>query len=136
MDVVYTGEPNAADETDNHGMIDARGIVQQFKVRTTDENRLSRYRNLARILDDAGDQYIETSEPVTVPRSADDTFHIVTEKDKNRLDLVAWQYYGNYLLWWVIAEASEIRDPFDVPVDTVLRVPRKDRIFGYDGLVI
>ena len=123
------------DDTDNSGMIDAKEIVDQYSIRTTTINRTSRYRKLDRILDDEGNRYVETNEPVTVPKSPNDTFHIVTAKDENRLDLIAWQYYGNSLLWWVIAEASDIVDPFNVPRDSVLRIPDKSSIFGYNNLV-
>ena len=123
------------DDTDNSGMIDAGSIVDRYSIRTTPQNRTSRYRNLDRLLDDESNLYVETTEPVKVPTSPTDTFHIVTKKDENRLDLIAWQYYGNSLLWWVIAEASDVVDPFDVPRDTVLRVPDKSTIFGYNNLV-
>ena len=123
------------DDTDNSGMIDAGSIVDQYSIRTTQQNRTSRYRNLDRILDDESNLYVETSEPVKVDKSPTDTFHIVTKKDENRLDLVSWQYYGNSLLWWVIAEASDIVNPFDVPRDTVLRIPDKSTIFGINNLI-
>ena len=127
MEYAHSNDFAWIDDTDNSGMIDAGSIVDQYSIRTTPQNRTSRYRNLDRLL--------ETTEPVKVPTSPTDTFHIVTKKDENRLDLIAWQYYGNSLLWWVIAEASDIVDPFDVPRDTVLRVPDKSTIFGYNNLV-
>lgn len=123
------------DDTDNSGMIDAGSIVDSYTIRTTPQNRTSRYRKLNRLLDNDSNLYVETSEAVKVPKSSTDSFHIVTKKDENRLDLISWQYYGNTLLWWVIAEASDIIDPFDVPRDTVLRIPDKSTIFGYNNLV-
>ena len=123
------------DDTDNSGMIDAGSIVDSYNIRTTPQNRTSRYRKLNRLLDNDSNLYVETSEAVKVPKSSTDSFHIVTKKDENRLDLISWQYYGNTLLWWVIAEASDIIDPFDVPRDTVLRIPDKSTIFGYNNLV-
>lgn len=134
-DYVHSNDVSWIDDTDNRSMIDAGEITDSFTIRTTNQNRTSRYRKLRRLVNDSEEQYVETAEPVNVPKSADDTFHIVTEKDYNRLDLVSWQYYGNPLLWWVIAEASDIRDPFNVPRDTVLRIPNKNTIFGYNNLV-
>ena len=135
MEYAHSNDFAWIDDTDNSGMIDAGSIVDQYSIRTTPQNRTSRYRNLDRLLDDESNLYVETAEPVKVPTSPTDTFHIVTKKDENRLDLISWQYYGNSLLWWVIAEASDIVDPFDVPRDTVLRVPDKSTIFGYNKLV-
>lgn len=123
------------DDSDNSGVIDAGGIIDQYPIRTTTANRTSRYRKLDRILNDRDERYVETSEPIPIPKSATDTFHIVTAKDENRLDLISWQYYGNVLLWWVIAMASDIIDPFDVPRDTVLRIPDKSTVFGYNNIV-
>ena len=134
-DVAYSNDFAWIDDTDNSGMIDADKIVDQYSIRTTTINRTSRYRKLDRILNDQDERYVETSEPITIPKSPTDTFHIVTMKDENRLDLISWQYYGNVLLWWVIAEASDIIDPFNVPKDTVLRIPDKSTIFGYNNIV-
>ena len=41
-----------------------------------------------------------------------------------RLDLLAYDTYGEPLLWWVLALANGIDDPFDdALVNTLLRVP-------------
>ena len=110
-------------------------IVDRFKSKTTNENRNSRYRKLDRLLNDDDEEYIETSEAISISVSNTDSYHIVTQKDVNRLDLVAYQYYNNSLLWWVIAEASNITDPFNVPINTVLRIPDKSTIYGYNNYV-
>lgn len=123
------------DDSDNSGMIDADEVVDQFNVRTTTETRTSRYRKLKRLINNRDEQYVETAEPFKVPKNADDTFHIVSMKDENRLDLISWQYYGNTYMWWVIAEASDIIDPFDIPKDTVLRIPNKANVIGFNDLV-
>lgn len=135
MTYSYSNDFSWIDDKDNSGVIDAKELVDSYKVRTTTITRTSRYRKLTRLLDSDNDKYVETSEPVTVPKSPTDTFHIVTMKDENRLDLISWQYYGNSLLWWIIAEASDIKNPFDVPRDTVLRIPDKSNIFGLNNLV-
>jgi len=41
----------------------------------------------------------------------------------NRLDFIAEKVYGNPDLWWVIAIANNILDPFDVKQGAVLRIP-------------
>lgn len=86
------------------------------------EQPSSRYRNLVRFND--GDvAFVETPNKVNIPRSTRDEFHTVEDREKNRLDIIASRYYSDSRLWWVIAYASNILNPFDVPVGTVLRIP-------------
>ena len=40
-----------------------------------------------------------------------------------RLEDIAWQYYGDPSAWRVIAAANDIRDPARIPVGTLLRIP-------------
>ena len=111
-------------------------ILKRFKVTSWTQNeKLSRYAKSYRLLNKDDEQYIETYEGHSIPVSPDDTYHIVTARDKNRLDLISFQYYKTPLLWWVIAEASDIIDPFDVPVNSVLRVPSMSSLYSYGGIV-
>jgi len=49
--------------------------------------------------------------------------HLVIEGD--RLDVLAYQAYGDDGLWWVIAEANpELNVPDPLPPGQTLRVPR------------
>lgn len=48
--------------------------------------------------------------------------------DDGRLDLVSSKMYGSASLWWVLAIINGIRDPFTLPVGTMLRIPTHDRI--------
>lgn len=98
--------------------------------------RTSRYRKLARLVDDEEQQYIEVPDDIQFPERPDDTYHVVTQKDSNRLDLVANQYYGNPLLYWIIAIASGIDDPMNVPPGTTLRIPSKQYLYGYKGVLV
>ena len=106
-------------------------IIRYFRERILDPqpNNYSRYKKHLRILEDSDEQYIETYEPPTIEKSSTDVYHLVTLADVNRLDLVSYQYYKTPLLWWIIAEASEINDPFNVPLGTVLRVPQLSQIY-------
>ena len=61
------------------------------------------------------------SETIYFPPSDQDSYVIVNRE--NRLDLVAESIYGNAELWWVIALANDILNPFDVPVGITVRVP-------------
>jgi LysM repeat protein len=54
----------------------------------------------------------------------DSDIYIVTQGG-DRLDTLAYQYYGDQSLWWIIATANNIHDPsFSVEDGTILRVPK------------
>lgn len=58
-----------------------------------------------------------------IPRSVSDIYVITTPGD--RLDLLAFNYYGNVSYWWIIAEANGIgRGSFAIPPGLQLRIPR------------
>ena len=46
-----------------------------------------------------------------------------TTKERDRLDIIAGEYYGDGTLWWVIAGASGIGWNLQVPPGTFLRIP-------------
>jgi len=48
-----------------------------------------------------------------------------------RLDLIAEQAYRDPQLFWIIAAANEIEDPFNVPEGTILRIPSIDFITAF-----
>lgn len=65
--------------------------------------------------------------PPTFPESKNDKVHQIKDHERLRLDLLADKYYGDQYLWWVIALANDIIDPFlelndkDTPIS--LRIP-------------
>ena len=59
----------------------------------------------------------------------------VTLGFENRIDLVAYECYGNCSLWWVIAEYNEIKDPFFLPLGTKLIIPSRESLYGYRGIL-
>lgn len=96
---------------------------------------VSRYHNLRRIRDDEGDEYIESYEGISFPERPDDKYHQVEPSETNRIDLVAYKYYGTPLLYWVIAEANDLNDPDDLPAGTTLRIPSRQSLYGYKGVM-
>lgn len=44
-----------------------------------------------------------------------------------RLDILASTYYGDEELWWIIALANRIHDPFSLTVGSRLRIPSDAR---------
>jgi hypothetical protein len=75
----------------------------------------------------AGDHW-GTRPPVTVPKSRKDRHHRVTDDDAKRIDLLAWRFYGDPALWWVIAEANAVLNPLDLEAGRVLRIPALETI--------
>lgn len=94
-----------------------------------------RYRKHRRYIDDNGKEVQETYDDVVVPEKPTDNFYEVQSGYEDRLDLIAYEYYNNENLWWVIAEASGIDDPFNVPVGTVLRIPDISTLYGLRGIL-
>jgi len=56
---------------------------------------------------------------------------LVTVEDGMRLDLLAYQYYGDAELMWVILQANDIFCyPYGVYVGKQIRLPHRDRVVG------
>jgi hypothetical protein len=54
----------------------------------------------------------------------DDDIYVATETT-DRLDTLAYQYYQDASLWWIIAAANNIHDaPFGLKDGTILRIPQ------------
>ena len=110
-------------------------IIKRYKP-TLSGYTSSRYSRLNRIIDTDGDEYIESYEPISFPERSDDRFYEVESKYENRLDLISHKFYGTPLLYWVIAEASELSDPQVVPVGTLLRIPNRQSLYGVGGKLL
>jgi nucleoid-associated protein YgaU len=65
--------------------------------------------------------YLSTNYPVIAPSDSD---IIVISHDGDYLDVLAYTYYGDPTLWWVIALANNLgRGRLSVPPGLQLRVP-------------
>lgn len=61
--------------------------------------------------------------------SYDDTFISVSQRYVNRWDMLAYDYYGDARLWWVIPQVSAVANPCYGPaLGQILRVPSKTRL--------
>lgn len=66
-----------------------------------------------------------------VPESPLDLWIEVTLVNYRRLDLIAWKYYGNVKLWWVIAMVNDIIDPWtDLEPGDLIRIPTSMNVFN------
>ena len=84
-------------------------------------DKVSRYQVL-RVIEDK-DMYLETYNQVKVPVTESDSYHIVTESEVNRLDIISNKYYNTPNYWWMIALANEFIDPFIVNEGVMIRIP-------------
>lgn len=85
----------------------------------------SRYAGLP-VID--GDHYATWADPTSrnplgpdILDGVDTVEHVLQAGE--RLDVVAWKYYGDSEYWWVVAIANRIMDPFSLTVGTRLRIP-------------
>lgn len=95
----------------------------------------SRYKYLDVIRDTEDKEFFETVEQISIKETENDLLHQVTSGEKNRLDLIAYNYYGNAELWWVIAIANDIKNPFEIDAGDILRIPSIEAMYGYGGVL-
>ena len=59
-----------------------------------------------------------------IVESDGDIIYTITDKTKNRLDVIASMYYRNPQYWWIIAIANDIIDPLtELKIGTTIRIP-------------
>jgi hypothetical protein len=86
----------------------------------------SRYRDCV-IYQDGDTQFLGRRSQVDTTPQPDDRFHVVMDGD--RVDLLAYQYLGDSLLWWIICDWNDICFPLDLPVGATLRIPSIERVY-------
>jgi len=76
----------------------------------------------AQLLEIDGFTFWDTLEPPDIPEQSDDISYDV--KSHDRIDLLANRFYGDPVLWWVIAVANDMEIiPTDFNVGDILRIP-------------
>ena len=88
----------------------------------------SRYNWSVLYQDSRNGDFYGTRQPLKLREHDSDMFHVVTDADSKRIDLIAWKYYRDVRLWWVIAEFNNISNPLEIPAGTTLRIPTYERI--------
>jgi len=82
----------------------------------------SRYQNTQTKLDDRGKRVKAPVIYPPIPKQPDDIYLRVSTSE--RLDFIAYKYYGNSNYYWIIAEANGIgKGSMQVPVGMQLRIP-------------
>tara|TARA_Y100001938_G_C7829673_1_gene300714 strand:- start:201 stop:512 length:312 start_codon:yes stop_codon:yes gene_type:complete len=66
--------------------------------------------------------YVSTLYPDIEARNSDTV--IMVKEGNQRMDLLAYKYYGSPTLWWIISQANNLAgDTMYVPVGTKIRIP-------------
>tara|TARA_B100000497_G_C7256986_1_gene182891 strand:- start:17 stop:355 length:339 start_codon:yes stop_codon:yes gene_type:complete len=84
---------------------------------------MARYTNIPKIKSPSDKQMYQTVRYPEIPRSEDDIYVITTIGD--RYDTLAFQYYQDSSLWWVIANANGNADKSSLtpPIGSQIRIP-------------
>ena len=85
--------------------------------------------NLNRLVKTDGIEFFEYAITTNFPEQEDDI--IIAIEEGMRLDLVAYEYYGDPVLLWVILQANDIFCyPFGMYIGKRIRLPNRDRVIG------
>lgn len=84
---------------------------------------MDRYRNTKVLTEeDTKKRYLESTIYPKI-NASDDDFYIISEQG-DRLDLLAYKYYNDTSMWWIIAVANNLNDAnFFVEPGIQLRIP-------------
>lgn len=85
---------------------------------------LSRYNKIRLLIDSNGNPIQETWDSIDLEELPTDRYTKVKPEWEHRPDLIALEFYGNLQLFWVIAYANEMTDPFaETYIDRQIRIP-------------
>ena len=63
--------------------------------------------------------------------------HTLSAYEVGRLDLIAYKYYGDVQLWWIIAQANSIIDPIDgMSAGDILVIPSLRDVEDYNQAIL
>jgi nucleoid-associated protein YgaU len=80
--------------------------------------------------------YLDLPGYPAIEKSSSDQYYTVTSETENRLDKISYSFYRTIELWWVIAHANNIINPFVVPVGTTLRIPQIGNLYSVGGILV
>ncbi len=82
-----------------------------------------RYNHNKILNDDNGVEYLNRSEYPVIPIRDSDI--IINGKFGQRFDQLAFQYYGDQELWWIIARANNQSDSMYLVIGKEYRIPQE-----------
>ena len=80
---------------------------------------MDRYKN-TKIIKSNGMKVLGKTIYMEIPEHPDD-FYVISQYG-DRLDTLAYKYYGDVTLWWYIAKANNLRT-MNIPTNLQLRIP-------------
>lgn len=95
----------------------------------------SRY-NLLRVISDGKFRYLETQNQRHIPEKDSDIYHVVTNEERDRLDIISNKFYQTPTFWWAIALANDLIDPFNIEPGTTLRIPSRDQLYNATNRIL
>lgn len=68
----------------------------------------------------------------SLEKDSTDVFYTIEKKFEGRADLIAFAFYGDDSLWWLVCQYNSILNPIDEIVEgIILRIPNPSRIQKY-----
>jgi len=105
-------------------------LEYQKSTETVNISRLSRYAS-SDVFNAGGSLILNTFDVSLYSSTGDEQYYEVKSEDENRLELIAYKLYGDATLWWLLAYANGIIDPFtEISIGTRLLIPRKEEVFN------
>ena len=84
---------------------------------------MNRYKDIDILKNENGKRYRSTVKYPMIDKKSNDIYIIGRQGD--RLDSLAYKYYDNSRLWWIIARANGIgKGDLSVPIGTQIRIPK------------
>lgn len=69
------------------------------------------------------------TEIMNIQPANDDT--VIQTTTPERMDKLAQEFYGDSSLWWLIASLNSIKGTYVIPSNTIIRIPKRERINSY-----
>lgn len=64
---------------------------------------------------------------IDIPESENDIYEQITDTSV-RLDSIAYKYYADSKLWWIIAMVNNLNNPFVLKRNSILRIPSQSSL--------
>ena len=91
----------------------------------------SRYRNTSIYKNDDGHYYFGIWKVPKIDEQPEDIYYTIRYGQSLNLATISYEKYGTKDLWWVIAVANNILDPFtELKVNDVIRIPNLSYIYS------
>lgn len=102
------------------------------KIPQSRRNIPERYKNTWAYKNENNQFFLGTFSPTNIPSDRTDKLYVVEPGDISRPDLIAYKFYGNPTLYWIILWLNGISDPFEgMYPGSVLRIPSLQRLAEY-----